>query len=618
VTRIAGIWRLAPLIAGLFLGGCMSDVTVQPEGANLLWNRVVYPARQRVNCVAIDPEGRIFLGVSDYEESEFLSFTRDAIYISSDNGETWAKKPFGPFDITSLAIDSEGRVFAVGNYSIKRSPDHGESWETLDFHPGYSGDLFPLVDSSDNIYVWTSMKGIYFSGDHGDGWTQIGDSILAAGELTSLAVNSKGCLFAIAAGKLYRSCDRGGSWTELPNVPWERRFGQLAIDSSDRIFISNHSGFYRSTDDGETWTAPEPPDHYVDGISVDGRDRLYALCALSLYVSDDGGDSWALIMSLQNWLNYVASNAAGDIFAAGTWGLSRSTDGGANWEMLGFSNYEPVDIEVDRNGSSYIGLACGGVYRSIDSLESWERFNKGLPDVRVYCLASANESMLIAGTSNGMYISPKDRPAWSRAGLEEYDAQRLFAFPGDSVAAFTDRIFISTDGGDIWSDIGLYDYNVRALIRTDEGRLLAGANFGGIFRYTGQGKLWDQMNTGLGDLRVNALAVTGGGEILAGTDAGVFVSSNGGVFWRRFLKERIQVLTVLVAGEDIILGTAEGILRARTDGSASGPQNEGLPPSDFGFIRSIAADPADRLYLFMGSSFYRSSQSIKELSPSGL
>lgn len=618
VTRIVRIWGLAPLLAGLLLGGCVNDVTVQPEGANLLWKEVEYPGRQRANCIAIDPAGRIILGVYDYEREDVRSV--GAISISSDNGETWAKKQLGYFEIVSLAIDSEGRIFAEGYTKIMRSLDHGESWETLGFRLNTEGRLRIVADSSDNLYLQTSLSGIYFSGDHGDSWTQIGEGIIAAGELTSLAVNSKGCLFAIAGQNLYRSCDRGASWTELQDVPRDRLHGQVAIDSKDQIFINNIFDLYRSTDDGATWTTLEPPNYQgVDEISIDGRDRLYALRSSRLYVSDDGGDRWALVLSLSsNYLGCIASNAAGDIFAVGMWGLSRSIDDGASWEMLGFSEYLPADITVDGNGAFYIGLASGGIYRSIDSLESWERFTTGLPDVRLNCLASANESILMAGTWNGIYVSPKDRPAWSLAWLAGYNTEKVFAFPGDSIAALATSLFISTDGGSNWSDIGLNGYKIRALIRTADGRLLAGANFGGVFRYTGEGILWDQMNAGLGDLRVNALAVTGNGDILAGTDTGIFISSNSGVSWRRFSKEKIQITAVLVVDEDIFFGTSKGILWTRTDGSALSPQNDGIQGPDASTIISLAVDPDDYLALFTVRNLYKSSQSTKELSPSGL
>jgi photosystem II stability/assembly factor-like uncharacterized protein len=619
VMRIVGICGTAALLASLLLGGCVNDVAVQPEGTNLLWRLVQYPHRNQINCIAIDPEGRIFLGAYDLEPN--ITFAEYALYISSDNGETWTKMHFGPLEIASLAIDSEGRIFAAGFYKrIMRSLNHGASWETLTDTLRTSYPRRLVIDASDNLYLPTDTSGIYFSSDHGDSWTQIGEGIRAAGTLISLDVNSRGCLFAIAGGNLYRSCDHGESWTQMTNVPWTVLYRQVAIDSKDRIFINDRYSLYRSTDDGETWTATSvPPDRPVYKISIDGRDRFYALCYFSVFVSNDGGDSWAAVMSISwNQVDFIAVNGAGDIFVAGSWGLSRSIDGGASWEMLGFSYYEPIAIAIDGSGFFYIGLECGGVYRSTGDLASWERFNGGLPAVWLYCFASANDSTIVAGTSDGLYVSPTNRPAWSRAGLAGRRIEGVFPFPGDSIVVFSNDIILSTDGGTSWSQLGLDDYEMRGLVKTGDGSLLAGASFGGVFRYTGEGILWDQMNDGLGDLHVNALAVTGGGDVLAGTDAGVFISSNGGASWRRFSKERIQITAVLVVGEDIFFGTEEGVLWTRTDGSALSHQNDGIPSSDLGAIISIAADPDKYLYLFTASGTFKSEQSTKELSPAGL
>jgi photosystem II stability/assembly factor-like uncharacterized protein len=616
VTRIVRIWRLAPLLTCLLLGGCVRNDVVQPKGTNLLWKDVAYPLQHQITSMAIDPDGRIFLGVYDYRIG--FSLRQSVLYVSSDDGETWVEIQTGDFDMEGLAVDSGGRLFATDNYRIIRSLDHGETWEAPTLIPNTRGSLTFVVDSSDDIYVWTGGSEIYFSSDHGGSWTQIAQALAAAGDLESLDVNSKGCLFAIAGGNLYSSCDGGVSWTELQNAHWGY-LGQVAIDSGDRIFVNDYVHLYRSTDDGKTWTASEPPPNQMaDEISIDGRDRLYAWCN-SLYVSDDGGDSWALAMTRgTSSLYFLASNAAGDMFAAGYWGLSRSIDGGANWEMIGFSYYPVVDIAVDGNGLLYLGLQCGGVYRSIDDFQDLERFNKGLPDVRLYCLASAGESTLIAGTSNGVYVSPEDRPAWSLAGLAGHGVSKVFAFSEDSIAAFANGLFVSVDGGKGWSEIGLDGYSIRALVRTDDGKLLAGANFGGIFRYTGQGILWDQMNGGLGDLRVNALAVTRSGDILAGTETGIFISSNDGVSWRRYWKETTEITNALVVDEDIFFGFREGVLWTRTDGSTLSVQNDGLSPIDVSTVRSIAADPHDYLFLLTARSVFKSSQSTKELTPSGL
>jgi photosystem II stability/assembly factor-like uncharacterized protein len=615
--RIAGTWCCAPLFAVLLCGGCVNDVPVQPEAVNLSWDRVAFPGQHRTGCLAIDPDGRIFLGAYDYERDVTIEI--GVAYVSSDNGESWERRVLGTQTARHLATDSEGRVFAAPWSELLRSVDHGDTWKSLKrLHDQYIVSL--VIDAGDNIYLPTEEHGIYFSGNHGDSLTQIGQGIVAAGELRSLAVDSKGCLFAVAGYKLFESCDRGASWTEAPNVPWGDYINQVAIDRGDRIFAAHGETLYRSTDGGESWTALDPPGNYsVDRIAIDKQDRLYCLIGFRAYVSSDGGDSWSLMAALwSSQIEHLASNPGGDVFLLGDWGLSRSIDNGASWEMLGFTEFEPVDIAIGGDGTHYVAMECGGIYRSIGDPGNWELYVKGLPDVRINSLVGAGDSTLIACTRNGVYISPEDGAAWSLAWLEGINIKQMLLLPADSAAAITNAgVILFAGGGGAWNDIGLKGYEIKALARTGDGRLFAGANFGGVFRYTGTGILWDQMNEGLGDLRVNALAVASGGAVLAGTNTGIFVSSNGGASWSRFSNEQIAVTTMLVVGEDIMIGSTSGVFWTRIGWGALVPQNDGLSRSDRSDVRSIEADSGGRLFLWTGNDFFRSSLSTKDLVPAG-
>ena len=604
ITRSIEIGGFATLIACLFLGGCVNDVAVEPEGTDLQWANTGYPGRQRVNDIAVDPEGRIILGAYDYEREDVSMI--GAVYVSEDNGETWAGKQFGIKEIRDVAVDSEGRIFAASWESICRSTDHGASWEILNFRSFAIRCI--AIDSSDNIYLGMWNTGIYFSADHGDSWTQIGAGISGADDLESLAVNSKGCLFATVGSRLSMSCDRGASWAEPQDVPWNG-LRRVAIDGEDRIVVSDFGRLYRSLDDGRTWApADSLENHGVSELLFDESGRLYVVSGPRVYASDDAGETSNLLMTVKNQIEHVAANAAGDIFVTGEWGVSRSIDGGASAEMLGFFERPLSALAVGANGYCYVAPEYGGVWRSSGALERWERFNGGLPDLRLSCLAIAGDSLLMAGTGDGVYVSPLDRPEWSQLSLAGSSIRKLFAFPHDSIAAFSfHRLRISADGGKNWNDIGMQGYEINALIRTADGDLLAGTSFGGVFRYTGEGILWDQLNEGLGDLRVNALAAARGGAILAGTESGLFISSNGGASWRRFSKEQLTIESVTVAGEDIFLGTERGVFWTRMDEPVLRAQNEGLESYDLRSILTIALDTDDHLLLLTDRRLLRSS-----------
>jgi len=594
--------------------GCVDDDPVRPEGIRLTWERIDYPRYNAIVCAAIDPDGRILLGMHHREGSNIES----RIYVSTDGGESWDARELGVFEMRSLASDSEGRLFATEHYcNILRSLDHGESWEESSCDSLFDCHSTLLIDANDNLYLPAYDSGIYRSSDHGDSWVRICERFYSEGYLRSLAVNSMGVLFAATSGGLYRSRDGGENWQGLMDIPWGKRITQMALDSTDRIFANASGYLYASSDDGETWTTLHTPQHVYD-LFLDGSDRLFSFCVDSLYLSDDGGERWVSIFGYSGAPDNcnAAVNAAGDIVVTGWWGVCRSIDNGANWNMLGFTYYNAVDIAIGENGSFYTLIPYGGIYRADGAFEGWTVFNTGLPCIELRCLANGPERTILAGTADGVYASHEDSPGWSRAGLAGNRIVALFTLTGDSMAVSTkdNGLFVSTGGGAEWRHVGMKGYNIPCVIETGDGRLLAGADFGGVFRYTGDGIVWDQINAGLTDLRVTALAAAGNGDILAGTRTGLFISTDGGSSWRRFNEERIDVTTMHIAGEDILIGTVgSGILWTRTGMTGLYPQNDGMRDA----IRAILTDPDRFVYALTSSELLRSTLSLGGASPAG-
>lgn len=606
---------LVVFLSGLMLGGCVGDDPVQPEGISLTWESIEYPQYREIVYMTIDPDGRIFFGMH-YDEREN---TENRIYISTDNGECWSERVLGDFEVRSMASDSDGRLFAVGRRcDILRSLDHGETWEELgcDTLLGCYGDL--VMDAHDNLYLPTYQCGVFRSVDHGESWVQISDGSNYKGYFQSLAVNSTGVLFVATSMRLYRSRDGGENWHALTDVPWGQEYMQMMLDSTDRIFVLTLGNPYVSNDDGETWESLHPP-QFIYNLFIDGMDRLFCFCRDSLYISNAGGEGWISILGYPGTHGpcNAAVNAAGDIFVTGQWGVCRSIDNGASWDMLGFTCYHPVDIAVGESGSFYVLTQYGGIYRSDGTFDNWSLFNEGLPCVLLHCLVNGPEATLLAGTDDGVYISREDHPDWSCAGLAGNRVVALLTISGDSIAASTERagLFVSADGGAEWRYAGMKGYNTRSLIKTHDGDLLVGANFGGVFRYTGDGILWDQMNAGLTDLRVTALVRLDSGDILAGTRSGIFVSSDGGSSWWRFNEERIDVSAMHATGEDILIGvTGRGLLWTRAGMNSLYHQNDGLQST----IRVIKSDPDRFVYVLATDEIIRSASPLKHSPVPGL
>jgi|GEM_PF-2470344 len=114
----------------------------------------------------------------------------------------------------------------------------------------------------------------------------------------------------------------------------------------------------------------------------------------------------------------------------------------------------------------------------------------------VLCMAAAEDGGLLTGTQNGVWRSTNDGESWDL------------------------------------SDSGLIDRQIRALVRTRTGKMLAGTQETGVLCSTDHGVTWFQADTTLAAIGlVASFAVDSGGRIFAGTSDGVFMSSDDGSTW---------------------------------------------------------------------------------------
>ena len=119
------------------------------------------------------------------------------------------------------------------------------------------------------------------------------------------------------------------------------------------------------------------------------------------------------------------------------------------------------------------------------------------------------------------------------------------------------RVYLLGEAGTSWIDIGMAGYRLSS-IADFNGCLYASANFGGVFRYTGEGSVWEQVNTGLEDLAVMDMAVLPGAGLFAMTkNKGLFLLKEGASSWESFYHEGDLEMTVLHTSGDILyIGTA--------------------------------------------------------------
>jgi len=134
-----------------------------------------------------------------------------------------------------------------------------------------------------------------------------------------------------------------------------------------------------------------------------------------------------------------------------------------------------------------------------------------------------------------------------------------------------------------WESIGPYGGYIRCLIKDNQGRVLSGNAYGGIFRTTDAGKNWEQLFTGYRNEDVRSLAVNSNNHIFAGTDLhGLYRSTDDGLTWARLINS-VSTRTIneilIKSNGDIFLATFDGVYRSTDNGTTFSTASNGITSS---------------------------------------
>jgi photosystem II stability/assembly factor-like uncharacterized protein len=272
------------------------------------------------------------------------------------------------------------------------------------------------------FYMAPNNGGVWKTTDYGHTWTPIFDH-QPTGSVGALAIApSHPDVIYVGSGEglrrpdlsvgdgIYKSTDGGRTWQNL-GLRDAQQIGAILVDPHDpnRVFVAavghpygpnEERGVFRSADGGTTWQKVLYKDNNIGAIDLafdpSNPHKIYAVL-------------WA--SRRPPWTTGGSYGAAGS-------GLFQSTDGGTTWQEL--TRGLPSGADLGR-----IGLAiapsdptrmyalvqsekAGGVYRSDDAGESWQRVNS---EGRVYGRGD---------DFAGIRVHPKDRDTIFIANTSTY------------------------------------------------------------------------------------------------------------------------------------------------------------------------------------------------------
>ena len=291
--------------------------------------------------------------------------TDEAVYKSSDTGATWTRfaGELTRTRVISLAIDPKlsATVFAgtMGDGTYK-SPDGGRTWHQ--FNAGIQkGTISAIVNQiifnprgTEMVYAATTV-GVFRSLDGGRNWVERMDGMNEVNFVVSLAMDPQrpNVLYAGTTGGVYRTINAAQSWEKKSHgmVASDAKMASMALGvnglavdptNSDVVYAGTTKGLYKSTDQGEQWVRIEGSirDAYVSAIQLDPSQpsTLYLATSDRVQKSEDSGATW------QPKINGLEATSIRSL------------------------QISPSDPQV-----LYVGTNGGGLYRSADAGESWNR-----------------------------------------------------------------------------------------------------------------------------------------------------------------------------------------------------------------------------------------------------
>jgi len=588
--------------------------------AQNFWEPTNGPYGGRINAIAIDHVGQIFLGTDGA-----------GVFSSTTNGANWSamnKGFLGTVDVRALAMKGD-TIFAglnnivglynfagLGNGGIYRSTNAGKDWAMPDARLLGIAIRAIAVNSVGHLFAGTKDDGVFRSTNNGNSWEKINQGLVNL-DINALAVNRDTILAGAAMG-VFRSTDEGESWKHITAGLDSINVSALAVNSSQHIFVgAKGRGIFRSKDHGKTWVQINNglTNLNIQALAINSNGHIFA--------GTDGGGVFRSIDDEQNWEHVkvglkdttvlsLAISKTEDVFA-GTFsrGVFRTTNNGASWAEVnnGLTAFVVLRFIFNSQGDIFAATGGGGVYRSSDLGESWEQANTGLENLFVTSFAITKTGDIFAGTAIGVFRSTDHGARWTKAtAASDNIVVSALTAKNDTIFAGTvdsNGVLISTDNGETWEKTGanLRATSILSLAFNDSDHIFAGTVRDGIFRSTNNGVSWSNVIKhpipSFPPLPVFSLATNSLNAVFAGIfGGGVIRSMDNGNTWtsaNRGLSNILITSLAIDSQDDILAGTiGAGVYRSDDSGENWTSSDLGLPPNSI--VTALAINSNNQIF----------------------
>lgn len=437
-----------------------------------------------------------------------------------------------------------------------------------------------------------------------------------------------------SSGGFFRSVNAGFSWSAINTgiaSPSSFVMTGVAVNPLNpaRVYGTRQSGaqgfVFRSTDGGATWNQIQfdaAANDVATGRDPFRPDTVY-YAGQALYRSINGGDNWFVVSTTGPYYCVVVDPILPTTLYAGAVGhIRKSTDYGGTWVtkstgLPGSRNVQALAIHPTTPSILYAGVESSGVYKSVDSGETWAPLGPtvGASSLSVYGLAidPADPNRIYAAglvaAGVGVYVSTNAGASWTATplALPAWALALAPSTPARLIAGTSEGVFSSSDGAANWfaANTGFANRAIRSLATGGGGRVYAGGTTGKVFRSDNGGATWLADAATVAPESITAVAVdpTNSAIVYAGTigTQGIHKSVNGALTWSPLATGSAPIngysLAIDPTNTNIVYAGAFGGVYRSTQGGA----NWSAPNTFHPFPVALAIDPASPSTLYAGT-----------------
>ncbi|MEW6736956.1 MAG: hypothetical protein AB1489_37050 [Acidobacteriota bacterium] len=438
----------------------------------------------------------------------YINVRDDGIYKSTDGGVNWSKLTNGPTSTNAnwvkLAIGISGThgsnyLVAKNAGTIYKSIDGGSTWSTI---AGSHGDA--------SFHQWCSMIAVAPDNE---------DIILAGG------VGSE------------RTSNGGTNWSALAGLHSDHHVAIFAPSNTNTVYECNDGGVYRSNDKGVTWKKASHGLVVTQFYDVGSWDTISNVIGGGTQDQGTnmttGGLTWRNIFGWDGGYFVVNPNDPRTIYAEHQYtDIHKSTDGGNTWvnKTAGLSDGTPWVgvITMDHNNPNTLFVGTTRVFRTTDGCATpWQVSSQLLgASVSSIVIAPSDSNRVYAGAGGKVFRSddggatspwtektgtlPNTRPVTDIAVDRTQPNRLAVCYGGINSSGTANHVFISSNGGDSWTDISgnLPNINVNAvaLDPNDTNTIYIGTD-AGVYRTTDLGVNWEAFDNGIPNVIISDLHI---------------------------------------------------------------------------------------------------------------